>query len=209
MKLSEINLIDVYRKWKADLGPFKCYFRSTPFVSLQTYEDFLLISEDNNKCTQEILSEISEASSENNFVIVDLPLNKILNLALELNNKYSIKPILNINLLFHSFGIVGNKNDISELIINGLKINPIYSKKFVMLIPYDRYDEDLDIKELKNNLNNQYGIGEDDLPTAEMLKKLGYNSITIFTRSTIKEDLKDYVNFINKDIKVEIIRVTL
>jgi hypothetical protein len=209
MKLSEIDLIGVYRKWKANLGPFQGYFRSTPFVSLQTYDDFSLSEENNSKCKQEVLNRIIQASREDNFVIVDLPFDEILNLALMLNNEYLVKPILNINLLFHPFGIIGDKDNISKLILNGLKLNTIDSRKFIMLIPYDRYDDALQAKDLKDNLNNQYGIGEDDLPNTELLKEWGYKKVTIFTESIIKDDLKDYVDFINKDIRVEIIKVML
>ncbi|MDR3598410.1 normocyte-binding protein [Clostridium sp.] len=209
MKLSEIDLMGVYRKWKVNLGPFQGYFRSTPFVSLQTYEDFSLSEENNNKCRQEVLNRIIQASSEDDFVIVDLPFDEILNLALVLNNEYLVKPIVNINLLFHPFGIMGNKDNISKLILNGLNLNTIDSRKFIMLIPYDRYDDDLQVRDLKDNLNNQYGIGEDDLPNTELLKELGYNKVVIFTESIIKDDLKDYIDFINKDIRVEIIKVML
>jgi len=144
---------------------------------------------------------------ENKFLIVDLPLNEILNLALILNNEYSIKPILNINLLFHPFGIIGNKDNINKLINNGLLLKRINTKKFVMLIPYDRYNDEFESNDLKNKLNNQYGIGEDDLPNVNVLKELEYSKVIILTKDNIKEDLKDYVNFINKDIRVEIIKV--
>lgn len=209
MKLSDIDLIGVYRKWKNGLDPFQGYFRSTPFVSLQTYDDFEISNENNIKYDQEVLSKIVEVSSEENFIIVDLPFKEVLNLALILNNEYIIKPILNINLLFHPFGIVGNKDNISALILNGLNLNNIDSRKFVMLIPYERYDDTLVAKDIKDNLNNQYGIGEDDLPNVQLLKTLGYNKITVFTEDIIKEDLNMYINFINKDIGVEIIRVII
>ena len=45
MKLHEIDLKNIYRIWKSDLGPFQGFFRSTPFVSLQTYDDFTLSEE--------------------------------------------------------------------------------------------------------------------------------------------------------------------
>ena len=61
--------------------------------------------------------------------------------------------------------------------------------------------------DLKDKLNNQYGIGEDDLPYINMLKELKYSKIIILTKDHIKEDLNDYVNFIEKDINVEIIKV--
>ena len=165
------------------------------------------MTENINEYDQKVLDIIIENSNENNFLIIDLPLNEILNLALVLNNEYSIKPILNINLLFHPFGIIGNKDNINKLINNGLKLKKINTKKFVMLIPYDRYNDELESNDLKDKLNNQYGIGEDDLPYVNMLKELEYSKVIILTKDNIKEDLNDYVNFINKDIRVEIIKV--
>ena len=207
MNLQEIDLRNIYRIWKSDLGPFQGFFRSTPFVSLQTYDDFTLEIENINEYDKKVLDTIIENFDENNFLIIDLPLNEILNLALVLNNQYSIKPILNVNLLFHPFGIIGNKDNINKLINNGLELKKINSKKFVMLIPYDRYNDDLGTNDLKDKLNNQYSIGEDDIPSVNVLKELEYSKVIILTKDNIKEDLNDYVNFINKDIRVQIIKV--
>jgi len=219
MNLQEIDLRKIYRLWKSDLGPFQGFFRSTPFVSLQTYDNFELDTENVDETEnrnqiyrisgydQKVLDIIIENSDENNFLIVDLPLNKILNFALVLNNEHNIKPILNVNLLFHPFGIIGNKDNINELISNGLKLKKINPQKFIMLIPYDRYDDEFGDNDLKDKLNNQYGIGEDDLPYVNMLKELGYNKVNILTKDDIKEDLNNYVDFINNEIMVEIIKV--
>lgn len=207
MNLGEVDLRNLYRTWKDNLGPFQCFFRSTLFVSLQTYEDFQLIEEVGSECNEEVLNKIIEICNGDNFIIIDLPFSQILNLALRLNNEYSIKPILNVNLLFHPFGIVGDKNHISKLINNGLKMNKINPKNYVMLIPYDRYDDNLKAEDFKDNLNNQYGIGEDDLPYTDMLKKLGYTKVIIITENEIKEDLKEYADYIDKDMRAEILRV--
>jgi len=209
MELQDVDLRKLYRAWKSELGPFQGFFRSTPFVSLQTYDNFMLEAESINELRQDVVDKIRKSLDENNFTIVDLPLNEILDTALVLNNKYNIKPILNINLLFHPFGIVGDRAGISRLINNGLKLNKLYSNKFVMLIPSNRYDSDLELKYLNNKLNNQYGVGEDDLPYVDMLKELKYNGIVILTRGELKEDLRDYISSISKDIRVEIIRVML
>jgi hypothetical protein len=40
-----------------------------------------------------------------------------------------------------------------------------------------------------------------------MLKELEYSKVIILTKDDVKEDLNDYVNFINKEIRVEIIKV--
>lgn len=76
-----------------------------------------------------------------------------------------------------------------------------------MLIPYDRYNDNWKSDDLKDKLNNQYGISDDDLPSADILKILGYTKITILTINKIKDDLQDYINFINEDIEVEVIKV--
>ena len=207
MNLQEIDFKKVYRRWKSNLGPFQCFFRSTPFVSLQTYNDFTLSEEYMNEYDLNILNEIIENINEENFVIVDLSLNEILSLAIVLNNEYCIKPILNINLLFYPFGIIGDKSDISKLIINGLKLKDLNTKKIVMLIPFNRYEDGLENSYLKDHLNNQYGIGEDDLPSLEILKEFKYSKLIIFTKDKIKKDLEDYIDFINKHMTVEIIKV--
>ncbi|AVK49477.1 normocyte-binding protein [Clostridium sp. MF28] len=207
MYLQDIDLRKVYRIWKSNLGPFQGFFRSTPFVSIQTYDNFILKEENTCQCNQGALNIIVENCSENNFLIVDLPIDEILNLAFLLNNEYFIKPILNINLLFHPFGIIGTKENINKLINNGLNLKKISTEKFIMLIPYDRYNDNWKSDDLKDKLNNQYGISDDDLPSADILKILGYIKITILTINKIKDDLQDYINFINEDIEVEVIKV--
>ena len=207
MNLQEIDLKNIYRIWKSNLGPFQGFFRSTPFVSLQTYDDFRLEEENIIRYDQKVIDAIMENFNESNFLIVDLPFKDILNLALVLNNEYSIKPILNVNLLFHTFGIIGTKDNINKLINNGLKLKKITTNKFIMMLPYDRYNEEAAPDDLSNKLNNQYGIGEDDLPYANLLKELGYEQVVIITKDNIKEDLNDYLNFTRKEIRVEIIKV--
>lgn len=209
MNLQEIDLRKVYRAWKSDLGSFQGFFRSTPFVSLQTYDNFMLSEENISKCNEKILNMVLENCNQSNFIIIDLPIDEILNLALILNNEYSIKPILNLNLLFHPFGIIGSKENIDRLIGIGLKLKKIDTEKFVMLIPYDRYKDELESYDLSDKLNNQYGIGDDDLPNVDILKELGYNKVIVVTYDNIKEDLKEYINIINKDIKVEVMKVIL
>ncbi|NRT74947.1 normocyte-binding protein [Clostridium beijerinckii] len=207
MHLQDIDLRKVYRVWKSNLGPFQGFFRSTPFVSLQTYDDFILKEENTCQCNKNVLDIIVENCSKNNFFIVDLSIDEILNLAFILNNEYSIKPILNVNLLFHPFGIIGTKENINKLINNGLNLKKVSTEKFAMLIPYDRYNDDFKIDDLKDKLNNQYGINDDDLPNTDILKILGYTKIIILTMNKIKDDLQDYINFINEDIEVEVIKV--
>ncbi|NFR87957.1 MULTISPECIES: normocyte-binding protein [unclassified Clostridium] len=206
MNLKEVNLREIYKKWKNDLGEFRCFFRSTSFVSLQTYENFIL-DDYKNESKKEIITKIIDEYNDEDFIIVDLPLDEILDLSLELNNNYFIKPILNINLLFHPFGIVGSRKNISKLVNTGIKLNEVKSKKYIMLIPYDRYNEELDVKKIYDNLNNQYAVADDDLPSSDILKRLGYNRIVVFTKDNVKEDLMNYIDYFKNEINVKIVRM--
>lgn len=206
MNLKEVDLRNIYKLWKNNLGVFRCFFRSTAFVSLKTYEDFT-IYESKNELNGSIIDTVIKSYKDDYFTIVDLELDEILDLALILNNKNGIKPILNINLLFSIYGLIGNKNNISKLINNGLILNNYKSEKFVMMIPYDRYKEDIDVSKVYDKLNNQYAISEADLPDKDFLNSLGYKGLTIITKEKVKEDLNDYIKLINKDIEVNIVRV--
>ena len=206
MNLKEVDLRNIYRTWKKGLGPYRCFFRSTPFVSLQTYEDFEIV-DDYEEADKNIVSAILNEDIKENFIIADFEFNEMLNLALHLNNEQGIKPILNVNLLFNSFGLIGTKDNISRLISYAGKLNDLKAKKAVMLIPYDRYDEKIDVSKIYDKLNNQYAVGLDDLPTAEFLKKLGYKGISIITKDKVKEDLMDYIKYIDKDFKVNLVKV--
>lgn len=206
MNLKEVNLREIYKKWKNDLGEFRCFFRSTSFVSLQTYENFIL-DDYKNESKKEIITKIINEYNDKDFIIVDLPLDEILDLSLELNNNYFIKPILNINLLFHPFGIVGSRKNISKLVNTGIKLNEVKSKKYIILIPYDRYNEELDVKKIYDKLNNQYAVADDDLPSADILKRLGYNRIVVFTKDNVKEDLMNYIDYFKNEINVKIVRM--
>lgn len=206
MNLKEVDLRNVYRHWKKGLGPYRCFFRSSPFVSLQTYDDFEIMDiceKEDKKISGAILNE----KSKGNFVIVDLELDRILDLALLLNNRNNIKPILNVNLLFNIFGLIGTKENISRLINYAYKLEHIKTDKFVMLIPYDRYDDNIDVSKVYDKLNNQYVVGFDDLPTVDFLKELGYKGISIITKENLKEDLKEYIEGINKEINVNLVKV--
>ena len=68
MNLQEIDLRNIYRIWKSDLGPFQGFFRSTPFVSLQTYDDFKLDTENIGEYDQKVLDIIIENIDESNFL---------------------------------------------------------------------------------------------------------------------------------------------
>ena len=76
-----------------------------------------------------------------------------------------------------------------------------------MMIPYDRYKEDIDVTKMYDKLNNQYAVGEEDFPDSEFLSELGYKGVKIITRDRVKDDLMEYINSINKETEVILVRM--
>ncbi len=204
--LKDVDLRGMYRKWKKGLKYFRGFFRSTPFVSLQVYNNFLLDTT-NVVVNENILESILSNVNKKNFCIVDLPFDTILDLALCLNNNFRIKPILNVNIVFNEYGLIGSKENISRLINNSEQLTYTESNEFVMLLDYDRYDDNINVNEVYDKLNNQYIVSDDDLPHAKFLRELGYSKVVILTETNVKDDLKEYINFISADIEVEILEV--
>ncbi|WP_027635325.1 hypothetical protein [Clostridium butyricum] len=203
MYLKDIDLRELYRKWKKNLKQFRGFYRSTPFVTLQDYDDFKL------KCCEqgkydELAENILLQINEGTLCIVDLPFDVIIDIALVFNNKYRIKPVLNINMFFNEHGIIGTEDNISKLINNSLMLEDINTDKFIMLYDYDRYDDSIDLKKIYDKLNNQYGIGDDDFPHASFLKSFGYGKVMVFTKKRLKEDMKIQLDYLQKEIEVKI-----
>lgn len=206
MKLSEVDLRDVYRRWKKNLGAFRCFFRSSPFVSLKTYDDFLL-GDTLDNANDDLVNKVLKNYKDDYFTIVDLEFDEILNLAHKLNNEYNIKPVLNVNLLFNDFGLIGTKKNISGLINCGLSLKEIKSSRYIMMIAYERYIENIDVSSISDKLNNQYEITDEDLPDDETLKALNYKGITVITKEKVKDDLMSYIEYMKKRIDVNLVRV--
>lgn len=208
MNLKDVDFRELYRVWKYGLKEFRCFFRSTPFVALQVYDDFVL-DEIKSDVNEDLLKKLLVKINEGDFCIVDLSFDTIMNLALLLNNEYGIKPVLNVNQVFNEYGIVGDKEDISRLVYTSMKLKKIKSDKFIMFFNYDRYNDDFDLSKIYDKLNNQYLIGDEDFPQKDFLKKLGYNKISVFTNTNIKNDLKEQIDFIKNAVEVEIIKVEI
>lgn len=206
MDLKDVDLRECYRRWKEGLGEYRCFFRSTSFVSLKTYENFALSNED-NILNKDLLNRVLDEIEDGFFTIIDLDINDIIDMSIELNNKYNIKPILNMNLLFNDFGLIGDKTNITKLIRAGMKLENKNCDKYVMMIPYDRYMEETDYVNIEDKLNNQYVIGFDDLPDNEFMKELGYKGIKVITKNKVKDDLMEYIEYIGDILKVKLIKV--
>ncbi|SFB43184.1 hypothetical protein [Clostridium frigidicarnis] len=209
MNLKDCNFKFLYRKWKDNSGPFECFIRSGPFVSLQTYDNFHIntcINKDLYKKHKSTISKILDIDLTSTFLILDIPLDIGLEIGYVLNNMFKIKPILNLNFLFHPYGLVGNKTSIESLIKCGLNLDSICPSAYVLLLDYNRYD-DFPKNLYKVRLNNQYELTLDDLPHSSTLKELNYSKVVIFTMNKIKEDISYYLNTINKDLNTFILEV--
>lgn len=207
MYLSEVNLINLYRSFKSNLREFDPFLRSTPFVSLKTYDDFeiddfFILNPKSKYLSNEILKYINKET----FLIVDLPLDNILDLCLILNNEHLIKPILNLNFLFHPLGLLGEKKDISKLIYVGNHLENITPTNFIMLIDKNRFSN-FQNKDYEEKLNNQYELTNYDLPYGNFLKTLGYKNITYIYENEIKEDMLPCFNYLKESIEVNFIKV--
>ncbi|MGL5353873.1 MAG: normocyte-binding protein [Clostridium sp.] len=210
--LQNKNFKEIYRAWKSNLGVFEPFMRSGPFVSLQTYSDFkltyLLDEASLYNLYKDKLNQITKINLEKTFIIVDINMDDSLEIAYLLNNKFNIKPILNFNFLFHDYGLVGDKSSIEKLIILGENLKNINPTGYCLFLDYNRY-MDFPDELYKKKLNNQYEFSEDDLPYAKTLKELGYENLTIYTKSNknllLKEDLNAYIQLLKKDLNVQII----
>lgn len=208
MNLKDVDLRYVYRKWKSNLEFFEPFIRSGPFVSLQNYEDFQIgykpKEEELYKKYKIEIDKILEQNLRSTFIIADLELIEDLEIAYVLNNKFSIKPVLNCNFLFHPYGLIGDKQQIEALVTIGYKLQEIIPKGYVFFLDCGRYKE-FTPEVYKKKLNNQYELTEEDVPNLETLKELGFNRVVIITKNTLKEDIHYYANYLRQELQVEVL----
>lgn len=208
MNLKDVDLRYIYRKWKSNLEFFEPFMRSGPFVSLQNYEEFEISyspkEEELYEKYKAIINKILMENLKNTFVIVDLELMEDLEIAFVLNNRFSIKPVLNCNFLFHPYGLIGDKQQIEALVTIGYNLQDIIPKGYVFFLDYGRY-KDFSPEVYKKKLNNQYELTQEDVPNLQTLKELGFNKIVIITTDTLKEDIHYYTNYLKQELQVEII----
>lgn len=209
MNLKDVDLRYIYRKWKSNLEFFEPFMRSGPFVSLQNYEEFEISyspkEEELYEKYKSIINKILMQNLKDTFVIVDLELMESLEIAFVLNNRFSIKPVLNCNFLFHPYGLIGDKQQIEALVTVGYNLQEIIPKGYVFFLDYERYKE-FSPEVYKKKLNNQYELTEEDVPNLETLKELGFARIVIITKDTLKEDVNYYANYLKQELQVEVLQ---
>lgn len=208
MNLKDVDLRHLYRKWKSNLEFFEPFMRSGPFVSLQNYGDFEICYSPQEEELYEkhkiVIDKILRQDLKNTFFIADLELIEDLEIAYVINNKFSIKPVLNCNFLFHPYGLIGDKGQIEALVTIGHKLQHITPKGYVLFLDYGRY-KDFSPEVYKKKLNNQYELTEEDLPNINTLKELGFKKVILIINEQLKEDINGYVNYLREELQVEIL----
>lgn len=205
-KLSEIDLLQLYKKWSNGLDSFKCFFRSTNFVALKHYPDFQLneVPDNGGEYFDFVSSQLKKYNLENTLFIIDITGAEAIRTAFFIRKAYSLFPTLIFNGVLHPFGLIGDKNYISNLIRYGMMledsedIKAINKRRHLLVLDHDRFGEYTD-EEMRKNFNNQYELGEDDLPSVEMLDLLGYNSVVYIYEVNEKEDITCYLEHLSEN----------
>jgi hypothetical protein len=199
-RLKDVDLYKNYCNWIAKTGNFRCFFRSTNFVSLQHYPDFELsdFPTGNNKFLDRAFEQVEGFIQEGVFVIFDLPGKLSMDLAYVLCTKKTLNPILVFNGILHPFGLIGDQEYISRLLGYGEVMKDISTGGFALVLDSERYGNYSDAQ-LKEFFNNQYELGEEDLPSAEMLKEQGYESVLYIFQNAAMEDVAEYLDYLSEE----------
>ncbi|EDS76643.1 hypothetical protein CBC_A0217 [Clostridium botulinum C str. Eklund] len=200
--LRQIDIRNLYRNYRKVSKKLNCFFRSTPFVSLKHYPDFII---SNNLKEVIVKNEVISNVKEDTLIIVDLPFGEALTLGYMLNKDYDASFVLSLNFMFHPYGLVGTKEDIQTLINVGLNLKQDVQNKYVFILDNNRYFQEYStIKDVpKEKFNNQYEITYEDLPTAEILNELNIKKVFVYYRD-LKEDIKSYLEYL-KESSLEVI----
>lgn len=204
--LKDFELYPIYLKWREGSNAFECFLKSTTFVSLKSYPNFSLeefsISEEENIIYNKVKAIIDEQDTSNTLFLLDVPGHVSVLLGYLLQNNLNIKPILTLNQLFHPYGLVGSKKQISNLLLCGNKLNSINPKGYIFILDSERYLFQSNGTE-ENFFNNQYETTEEDMPSVELLKDLCYSKAVYIYLDDIKEDINCYLDYLDHfDIKI-------
>jgi hypothetical protein len=208
-RLKDYDPYDVYKKWYGAEGYFSCFFRSTPFVSLKHYPDFVInkSGEDITLLKNEIIKSIECYDLKNSLIFVEVPVEKSIETAFHLYNEKALKPVFTFNNIYHIHGIIGTMGEIGLLMELGKQLKEKDTLGWAFFIDSRRYGEERP-EILRKFFNNQYELTYDDLPSAEMLKDLKYERIVYIYAEDIKEDLDYYLKYIDEN-GLEVIKYKL
>jgi hypothetical protein len=197
-RLTDVDLYKTYCNWIFGTDGFRCYFRPTNFVSLKHYTDFELIdTKPDHPLVQKVLETAGPYDAVETLVIVDLPGNAALDVAYGIRVYGSRRPVLLFNGVLHPNGLIGDKEYISRLLMYGETVFERSTAGFALILDSQRFGEYED-EQYRICFNNQYELGEEDLPSAEMLKEEGCKSILFIHEGCIKEDIDPYLNYLEE-----------
>lgn len=200
-KLNDINTYDLYTKWSSGSGVFRCFFRTTGFVSLKHYENFILTDIVTESFDYErLFSVVDMYPLQDTVFVIDFPDNDAVKAAFMLQKHRKLKAILTFNNVLHPFGIVGSREYISSLVSCGYELEPeeMEFSGFVFVLDWLRFGQYSD-EELRGNFNNQYELTDGDLPPVDMLKELNYKKLVYICRETVKEDVGSYLDYLDSE----------
>ncbi|NPV92991.1 MAG: hypothetical protein HPY50_19665 [Firmicutes bacterium] len=204
-RLKQQDLRVIYRSWAQGAGPFECFVRKPNFVSLQHYPDFELqpVPQTESRLYKDVRSLVKGAESGSLFLIETSAAEGI-RLGYLLQQRMRVKPILTFGSPLHPYGIVGGERYISALLGYGRLLTPIDPVGYAFILDRQRYREKLSRRMLRQRFNNQYELSQDDLPSIEMLKHLGYQKLVAISRHEPKIDLLSYLQYLRDNhFKVE------
>lgn len=200
-KLGDISPYDLYTKWCNGCGVFRCFFRTTNFVSLKHYTDFILMDTATRDFQIEgLLTIVDRYSFQDTVFVIDLPGEEAVKAAMILQNQRKLKAILTFNNVLHPYGLISSKEYISSLVECGyeLETGEIHYNGFVFVLDFLRYGQYTD-EELRGHFNNQYELADGDLPPADMLKELGYKKLVFICRGDAREDVDCYLDYLDSE----------
>lgn len=205
--MNNINMYEVYENWRKGLGRFKWNTISTPFASSKELVNEMNFSNDLNIKKVEDLLDMDSINLIKNLkkeeiIIFDLEGVVTLDLALNLNNHYGVKPILVFAHIQHKNGIVGSGEMLNKLIKYSYNICN-QGNNFGLFLDYDRFsDHEYNRREY---FNNQYRLTEEEMPYVEDFISSGINKAIIISKNPIKIDLEEYINYLkDSELKVEV-----
>lgn len=205
MELKNIDFLKLYHNYEYKAYPFNCFIRTGPFVSLKHYPNFTLDYSiiENKEYPSKLYEVINSYDFKSTLIILDMPGDIAILEAYYLNNINSIKPIPIFNFLLHQNGLIGNKSFVNNLVVVGNKLTDIEPKGFMILLDYNRFG-DFTEKQYEEGFNNQYELFDEDIPSIDMLKELGYSTIVYISQDKEKEDIANYLNYLEEnDIEVK------
>ena len=208
-RLSTIDLYEIYSKWFEGTYYFQCFVRSTNFVSLKQYPDFLLsqVSSNEDDFAIEVQQSVDKYLSKNTLYFFDFPALEGIKTGYFVHKNKKIKPVITFNNILHPNGLIGDKEYINGLIGYGELIENKEIITYSFILDSNRYGN-YEKEAYKRFFNNQYEMTNEDLPSYEMLQWLRLNKCIYLYRDEVKEDMDAYLQYL-EDSGMDIVKENL